>query len=367
LIEVFEGGQATELDTLYLILEFVPGKSLDKLVGNIPLEAIPSLVEQLADAAKCLDEKDLVHRDIKPANIVISDDFKKLTLLDLGIVHQIPESEDDPRLSGEEFVASLRYSPPEFVWRKEQADADAWRAVTFYQIGAVIHDMVMGFPIFTGKDKPRGELYDSIKGFPPVIVSSDLPSKLILATRASLIKDWRQRHAMVCWDSFRQSTEESNIQLREKAIKLKQIRFAEMQNYAALKRENAPQPDREHQLWNLKNQVGSEFRTYILSSGMFPQSKIEETKVTNTEYHICTTLSKDTSKGITAVIEVSIVLMVDPQIESATKLIIQAIQAGNIIFEATWTEMYDAQSAFEKCQASMLDILDQLLSEEHED
>lgn len=140
-----------------------------------------------------------------------------------------------------------------------------------------------------------------------------------------------------------------------------------MQNYAALKRENAPQPDREHQLWNLKNQVGSEFRTYILSSGMFPQSKIEETKVTNTEYHICTTLSKDTSKGITAVIEVSIVLMVDPQIESATKLIIQAIQAGNIIFEATWTEMYDAQSAFEKCQASMLDILDQLLSEEHED
>lgn len=361
LIEIYEGGQATELDTLYLVLEFVPGTSLDKLVGHIPLEFIPSLVEQLVNAAKCLEEKELVHRDIKPANIVISDDFKKLTLLDLGIVHQIPKSEDDPRLSGEEFVASIRYSPPEFVWRKEQADELAWRAVTLYQIGAVVHDMVMGCPIFTGKDKPRGELYDSIKGFPPVIECTDLPSKLILATRGSLIKDWRQRLAMVSWENFSQSSEESNIQLREKTIKLKQIRIAELQKYTDMKKEQAPQPNRENELWSLNYQVGSEYRAYVLSSGMFTRCHIEDIKVSNTEYCIRTQLLEDPSVGITAELTVLITLMVDPDIEAATKLIIKAEQGGKTIFGAAWTEMYDAQSAFGKCQVSLLDILEQLL------
>jgi eukaryotic-like serine/threonine-protein kinase len=84
LVQIFEGGKAAELDNIpFLVMEFIPGKSLDKAIKSVPRSAIPSLLKQPADAARYLESVGLVHRDIKPANIVISDDFSQLTLLDL--------------------------------------------------------------------------------------------------------------------------------------------------------------------------------------------------------------------------------------------------------------------------------------------
>jgi serine/threonine protein kinase len=99
LVEVYAGGEDTTLGTLFLVMELVPGTSLDKIIGHIPPAAIVPLVVQLASAARYLETIELVHRDIKPANIVISDDFKKLTLLDLGIVSQLLPDDDQGRLS----------------------------------------------------------------------------------------------------------------------------------------------------------------------------------------------------------------------------------------------------------------------------
>lgn len=363
LVQVYEGGEDPVLDTLYIVMEFVPGTSLDKLAGKVPPHLIPALVEQLAHAAKCLEDKGLVHRDIKPANIIVSDNFNKLTLLDLGIVHQIAEYGDDKRLSGEEFVSSPRYCPPEFVWRQEEADTSAWRAVTFYQIGAVTHDMVMGFPIFEGSDKPRVKLYDSIRDVTPEVESDTISGRIILTAKGCLVKDWRERLSLVSWDSFNQISSESDVELRQKSIKLKQVRAAEMRKLAESRAEAAPQPDRELELWTLKNQLGSEFRTYVLNAGIFPRCNIEEITISTREYQIRTRFAVDVSKGIASELVVLISLGVDPSIESATKLVIKAIHGEVNVLDASWTEMYNGQSAFDRCQAAMLDILDQLISD----
>src|SRR5262249_15214110 len=130
LVRVFDGGVANELDgTLFLVMEKVPGTTLDKLLERIPRTAIPTLLKQLAEAAHYLDDRDLVHRDIKPANIILNDDMSQLTLLDFGIIKNLVTDESG-RLSGNRFVATPRYSPPEFVWRTEVESKDAWRAVT---------------------------------------------------------------------------------------------------------------------------------------------------------------------------------------------------------------------------------------------
>ena len=134
LVQVISGGVAEELDgTLFLVMELVPGRTLDKCAADVPRGTIVPLLKQLVEANRFLESKELVHRDIKPANIVISDDFTKLTLLDLGIVKNLV-ADDSGRLSGYRFVATSRYSPPEFVWRTEAESAEAWRAVTVYQI-----------------------------------------------------------------------------------------------------------------------------------------------------------------------------------------------------------------------------------------
>lgn len=107
LVTVISGGEVVEYDTLYVVMELVPGTSLDKLLGKVPSEAIPSLAYQLAVAGEQLEKLGLVHRDIKPANIIIDDAFERLTLLDLGIVHRALADDDKGELSGAEFVAKL--------------------------------------------------------------------------------------------------------------------------------------------------------------------------------------------------------------------------------------------------------------------
>lgn len=363
LVEIFEGGEDENLKTLYLVMEFVPGNSLDKLMGKIPPESIPRLVEQLASAAERLEDMELVHRDIKPANIVISDDFSKLTLLDLGIIHQIPEEDGEPRLSGEEFVSSPRYCPPEFVWRKEEADKDAWRAITFYQIGATIHDMVMGVPIFSGYDKPRVALYDAIRDRPPEITSGIIDNRLIQTAHACLIKDWRKRLTWVTWESFKESPSESDVQLRERAIRLRQIRSEEKLTLEAKQAENVPQPNREHQLWHLKNALGIEVRRYLHNSEIFPKCNIEEETISQSEYHICMKFFADVSKGFKNEVKVFIKLSVDPDLNVATKLVIHAISGQEELCNATWTEMFDVQSTFNRCQLVLFDMIEQILSE----
>ena len=40
------------------------------------------------------------------------------------------------------FLGTLRYASPEFLLRREQDSPDGWRAVTTYQIGTVLYEMI---------------------------------------------------------------------------------------------------------------------------------------------------------------------------------------------------------------------------------
>lgn len=363
LVEIFEGGEVPDLNTLYLVMEFVSGESLDKLIGKIPPELVPSLVEQLASAAECLEDMDIIHRDIKPANIVISDDFKKLTLLDLGIIHQLNDDEEKSRLSGDEFISTPRYCPPEFIWRKEKASKEAWRSVTFYQIGATIHDMIMGVPIFSGYDKPRRALYDAIENKTPEISSETADKRLIQTAHACLIKDWYERLTWLSWDSFKETLSESKIHLRERSIRLRQIRAEEIRKSSEKEAKNMSQPSRSHQLWQLKDALGIEIRRYLHNSEIFPKCNIEENTISQREYEVCLMFLEDISKGFKEGINLLIRLSIDPNLEIATKIVFHATSATNDFYNASWTEMYDVQSAFDRCQLVLMEIIEQVVPE----
>lgn len=364
LVEVFEGGDVAELATLYLAMEYVNGTSLDKLVGRIPSEAIPDLVEQLSAAAKQLEDLGLVHRDIKPANVVVSDDFKCLTLLDLSIVHQLPNAEDDGRLSGLEFVATLRYSPPEFVWREEQGDAnEAWRAVTFYQMGATIHDMIMGQQLFAGIDVPRARLYDCVRDVTPQIASDLVEPWLIDVTKACLLKDWRQRLQCVDWNSFKRPQALDALH-QERRIRLLQARREEVRLAKAKHAVQRPSPSREQQLWQLNGALFLEVRTYLLDSSVFPRFHALESQASQTEYLTEITFEIDASKGFDSAMAVAIKVAIDPNIPEATKLTYVSKANSQVLVTATWTEMFSVETAFVLCQQAILNSVERVLTVE---
>lgn len=363
LVEILEGGVAPELDdTLFLVMEHVHGKSLDKIIESIPRLAIPSLICQLADAARFLDTHDLVHRDIKPANIVVSYDFSCLTLLDLGIILNAGAGDDD-RLSGQEFVATLRYSPPEFVWRKEISSSnDAWRAITFYQIGASLHDMLMRKPLFDGYDRPRANLYDAVRLRSPEIAGDESEKWLVELAKCCLVKNWQERLQLVTWDSFYAPNEiDDGLSHQQKMIKLRQIR-GEEGRFAAEAEKKEHRNKRISELWNLQNQVFMEIRQFLIKSRIFPKFSGTHSQVSEKQYSLKFEFEEDSSLMFNKKLVAEVGFSIDGDHELATKLKVTSVfSTGETIFTAAWTEMFEVESAAALIRQSLLQVADQVV------
>jgi len=67
--------------THYLVLELVPGKTLE---GPLPVEEAVRVCAQIAEAFEAAHEKEIVHRDLKPANVKITPEGK-VKVLDFGL------------------------------------------------------------------------------------------------------------------------------------------------------------------------------------------------------------------------------------------------------------------------------------------
>lgn len=270
LVEIFDGGFSEEYQTFYLIMEKIEGKTLDKLIGKVPSDKIPELVKQIASVAEFLEKKQLVHRDIKPSNIMISPDFKTLTLLDLGIVHHF---KNEDRLSGEEFISTVRYCPPEFVWRTEDSeDINAWRAITFYQIGAIMYELIMEEILFKEYDKPRARLYDAIRYITPDIHSKKVPSWLITTAKACLMKNWRERVKYIVWESFHEKKYAGTMVKDELDIKL--LLEKSIQSNSEI---SSHELSTNNKLWEFNKQVITELRNYLRSNtDIFPRCSTHE-------------------------------------------------------------------------------------------
>ncbi len=125
-----------EDDFPYLVMEFVEGHDLDKLLKS---NAAPSLAErirtmqQVAEALKSAHERGVYHLDIRPSKIMLGDDGVA-KLLDLGLGRL---SFDPARVTDHGYlVGAPFYMSPERLTAIDTADArcDIWSfGVTFYE------------------------------------------------------------------------------------------------------------------------------------------------------------------------------------------------------------------------------------------
>ena len=76
-------------DAYYIIMEYVPGGTLEHLIDNsdgLPIEQVLSIGLELSDALARAHHLSIIHRDIKSANVLIAkDNTPRLT--DFGIAH----------------------------------------------------------------------------------------------------------------------------------------------------------------------------------------------------------------------------------------------------------------------------------------
>ncbi|WP_119730170.1 WD40 repeat domain-containing serine/threonine protein kinase [Thermomonospora amylolytica] len=127
----------------WIVMELVPGRSLDQVVkdgGRLPVEQVARIGAQVADALAVAHAAGIVHRDIKPANILLDGDQAVLT--DFGIAALDGATTLTPAGA---LIGTPAYMAPEQVNGQEATPAsDVW------SLGATLYFAVEGRPAFTG-------------------------------------------------------------------------------------------------------------------------------------------------------------------------------------------------------------------------
>jgi Protein kinase domain len=141
--------------THFLVMEFVEGESLDRLVrqGPLPVHEACAYVRQAALGLQFAHAKGLVHRDIKPHNLMRCADGT-VKILDFGLARVLREAtEADGKLTDAGTVmGTADYIAPEQAKDSRQADIRA----DVYSLGCTLYHLLAGqvpFPGGTALDK----------------------------------------------------------------------------------------------------------------------------------------------------------------------------------------------------------------------
>ncbi|CQR37106.1 conserved hypothetical protein [Thiomonas arsenitoxydans] len=198
-------------DTAFIEMEFVDWPQLARKLRDVPDETIVPLITQLVDAVRYLDGLKIVHRDIKPENIHVSLDYKTIKLLDLGVVREfdwLDESDATVTDSGARrpFLATAQYSSPEYLFRLDEPTEKLWRGLNFYQVGAILHDLIKKEALFQYEVNlgNRWLVARAVLMKQPTFSDTEphrLPGLKALAIRC-LTKDIDTRLALVGWEDF---------------------------------------------------------------------------------------------------------------------------------------------------------------------
>lgn len=204
LVEILGGGYTDEHDLYFVVMEYIDAPNLASVNKDVPIGQIRHLISQVAAAARYLEALDLVHRDIKPDNVAVSSDFKHAKLLDLGVIRPLTTENLQPLTDREEqvFIGTLQYGSPEFLLRKEEQTAFGYRSLTFYQLGAVLYDMLEKKRIFSESAAPFPRLVQAILHDTPKIEPVGKPPDLVNLASNCLVKDPKLRLSIVNWDDF---------------------------------------------------------------------------------------------------------------------------------------------------------------------
>src|SRR5665213_3269497 len=162
--EVGEAG-----DEGYIVMQYVPGQSLDQLISRGPasLQLVLSVGIQVADGLQAAHSLGIFHRDLKPQNVMLTDGGLA-KILDFGLARRLrPEDAtfdpSKPALAKDASMAAtytarggtIRYMAPEqFVTGQSSAQSDVWA------LGVILYELASGRHPFA---RPNDEDFQAIR------------------------------------------------------------------------------------------------------------------------------------------------------------------------------------------------------------
>ena len=138
----------SEGDVHFMVMEYIPGKSLFDLVKNEGLGPLrvpdaAKLFLKVVDGLEAAHRAGLVHRDIKPSNIMITP-LGEAKLLDLGLARALDDEKGLTRANT--VLGTLDYASPEQLRDATKADARS----DLYSLGCTLYFALSGEPAVRG-------------------------------------------------------------------------------------------------------------------------------------------------------------------------------------------------------------------------
>jgi serine/threonine-protein kinase len=169
IISLHDMGIDESTHTPYLVMEFIEGAPLDRLLekGTLPLPRACAWIAQAAEALEAAHTRGVIHGDVKPANILITADGK-VKLTDFGMARVAKRDTGDSPLLG----TPAYWCPEQIMGRPQDARSD------IFSLGVVLYEMVTGTRPFEA---------DSLQGVCNRVLSSTvtMPSRLQPSVPAS--------------------------------------------------------------------------------------------------------------------------------------------------------------------------------------
>src|SRR5665213_2920188 len=206
--EVGETAPGEPDDEAYIVMQYIPGKSLDKVIAEGPASAqlVLSSGMQIADGLSAAHNLGIFHRDLKPANVMLTDGGL-IKILDFGLARQLNRENIDfdpslttqpvtPAVAGATYTArggTIAYMAPEqFVTGQSSVQSD------IFALGLILYEMVSGSHPF---HRPDGQDLQSIRAIqyaePPALreIVPEIPRELESVILRCLEKQPSERYA----------------------------------------------------------------------------------------------------------------------------------------------------------------------------
>jgi len=141
IVQVIDRGRQNNL--LYIVMEFVEGNSLDKLIqaGSLPLSQIIDYASQICDGLDYAHAAGVIHRDLKPANILVDQRTNRVKIADFGIASLETTNSGLATLTVDRSaIGTMNYMSPE-----QRLDAHRVTSSTdIFSLGVILYEMLTG-------------------------------------------------------------------------------------------------------------------------------------------------------------------------------------------------------------------------------
>ncbi|MEV7396084.1 Stk1 family PASTA domain-containing Ser/Thr kinase [Aeromicrobium sp. NPDC092404] len=185
-VSVFDQGR--DGDVTYLVMEYVPGRTLRDVMREeapMPPYRALELLEQVLVALSAAHAAKIIHRDVKPENVLITPDGD-VKVADFGLARAVSAA---TTATGGTLIGTVSYLAPEIV-TNDGADARS----DVYACGAMLYEMLTGLKPHAG-ESPIQVAYKHVHEDigPPSAVRAGIPAYVDALVARATVRDRDQR------------------------------------------------------------------------------------------------------------------------------------------------------------------------------